>query len=184
MLVPEPTDVETDATPIPPPNPNPSTPMADVPASPYDIPDDACSGTRIEVRGFPSSPFKVTPFVQPFQNPVAAQKAFTQCTTAAGKACADVYNIDIVETSLDLRVGCSGLTRVLSYNGSVPGPTITVAAGRQSLVRFNNRVPTDSSTYPQHPPCHTTTRKVRHVAADAEQCVQLTHDRRNRLTTN
>jgi hypothetical protein len=93
-------------------------PMSEVPPSPYDVPNDACSGSEIKVRGFPSSPFAIRPFVNDFQNPPAAQKRMSHCTTAAGGACIDVYEIDVVEMDIDLKTGCSGgLTRVVSAGG-------------------------------------------------------------------
>jgi hypothetical protein len=81
-----------DTTPIPAANPNPSQPLADVPISPYSDPATVCSDQIVEVRGFPSSPFRITPFLNDFKNPPVAQKAFaTQCSADAGGACVDTY---------------------------------------------------------------------------------------------
>jgi hypothetical protein len=52
----------------------------------------------------------------------------------------------------------------MAYNGSVPGPTINAPLGRQSLVRFNNRIPADSSAFPEHHPCISGGRRGRPLA--------------------
>jgi hypothetical protein len=90
--------------------------MGPVPASPYNVPAEACAGTgSVSVRGFPSSPFPLKPFTQLFRNPDVANKTLTKCTTKAGGACIDVYNIDVVETSVNLNAGCTAApTKVVS----------------------------------------------------------------------
>jgi hypothetical protein len=52
----------------------------------------------------------------------------------------------------------------LAYNGIVPGPTIETPKGRQTVVRFNNRIPADSTTFHSHLPCNTAQRQGRPIA--------------------
>ena len=72
----------------------------------------------------------------------------------------DAYEIDIFTTARN--IGCPGgrPTWFLSYNGSVPGPSFRVLKGRQTLVRFNNRLtPANLSGTPfslQFDPCEGT----------------------------
>lgn len=47
----------------------------------------------------------------------------------------------------------------LTYNGTVPGPTIPAVVGREVLVRFNNKIRAGGQ-FPQIPLCNTTTRTV------------------------
>jgi hypothetical protein len=65
------------------------------------------------VDGFPSTPFRIMPFTLPFKNPPTAQVAFTTCDPANPALCMDVYDITVVEKSLDLGLGC-GLTTFVS----------------------------------------------------------------------
>ncbi|EFJ51493.1 hypothetical protein VOLCADRAFT_87571 [Volvox carteri f. nagariensis] len=72
--------------------------------------------------------------------------------------CMDAYEIDVYPTTVNM--GCpSGLTWILSYNGSSPGPTIRNPVGRQTLIRFNNRMTTPalaSTPFSPYTPCDTT----------------------------
>ncbi|KAG2440741.1 hypothetical protein HXX76_003598 [Chlamydomonas incerta] len=89
----------------------------------------AADGTIVEVRGYPSSPFKWTPFTQPYANPPPG----TNLTV-------DAYEVDIYATAKDIGCPAGKPTWLLTYNGSVPGPSFRVLKGRQTLVRFNNRL--------------------------------------------
>ncbi|GLC39076.1 hypothetical protein PLESTM_000837200 [Pleodorina starrii] len=135
--------------------------LRDPPVTPYhSIPRTVCpyrNGLSMRVNGYPSSPFMWTPFTRPFVKPPRAQVANSYCKPDTN-LCLDAYEIDIYPTNVDL--GCSdGTTWILSYNGSSPGPTIRVPVGRQTLVRFNNRMTAATiagTPFSPFTPCDTT----------------------------
>ncbi|GLC63932.1 hypothetical protein PLESTF_000100100 [Pleodorina starrii] len=135
--------------------------LRDPPVTPYHSdPSRVCPrehGTVVKVEGFPSSPFRWTPFTRPFAKPPKAQKANSYCRNGTN-LCLDAYEFDIFPTKADL--GCpNGTTWILSYNGTSPGPTIRAPVGRQTLVRFNNRLTNATiAGTPFYPftPCDTT----------------------------
>eukprot|EP00198_Chlamydomonas_reinhardtii_P001276 XP_001690611.1 predicted protein [Chlamydomonas reinhardtii] len=96
-------------------------------------------GTIIKVRGFPSSPFKWTPFTQTYANPPRAQIAASYVKPGTNMT-VDAYEIDIFATAKNIGCPAGKPTWSLTYNGSVPGPSFRVLKGRQTLVRFNNRL--------------------------------------------
>ncbi|KAG2440724.1 hypothetical protein HXX76_003581 [Chlamydomonas incerta] len=99
----------------------------------------AADGTVVKVRGFPSSPFKWTPFTQPYANPPRAQRAASYAKPGTNMT-VDAYEIDIYATAKNIGCPAGKPTWLLTYNGSVPGPSFRVLKGRQTLVRFNNRL--------------------------------------------
>jgi FtsP/CotA-like multicopper oxidase with cupredoxin domain len=120
---------------------------AQIPTSPFGDPSIICpsaSGTSISVGGFTGSPFKITPFVDTFQNPPRATPKDRVCR--GDGHCLISY--DITAYSAQKRVfdnimpECKVLppTWFMTYNGSVPGPTITMPSGHESLVRFKNMI--------------------------------------------
>eukprot|EP00198_Chlamydomonas_reinhardtii_P001096 XP_001690431.1 predicted protein [Chlamydomonas reinhardtii] len=119
----------------------------------------AADGTIVEVRGYPSSPFRWKPFTQTYVAPPRAQVAASYARPGTNLT-VDAYEIDIFTTARN--IGCPGgrPTWFLSYNGSVPGPSFRVLKGRQTLVRFNNRLtPANLSGTPfslQFDPCEGT----------------------------
>ncbi|KAG2435978.1 hypothetical protein HYH02_011691 [Chlamydomonas schloesseri] len=132
------------------------------PLSPYSDPSTVCpaaDGTSVNVRGFPSSPFKWTPFegsngkpANAFSWPPRAQRAHTYHKPGTNLTI-DTFEIDIKVIKKDL--GCpNGPTELLSYNGSVPGPTFRIRKGHQTLVRYNNLMTTDHLRGTRFEPFH------------------------------
>ncbi|KAG2484888.1 hypothetical protein HYH03_016369 [Edaphochlamys debaryana] len=143
-----------------------ATTLTNPPTSPYADAATVCTGAAgVLVNGFPASPFKWTPFTRAFFKPPAAiraasyQKPNTNLTV-------DAYEVDIDIVSKDL--GCPvGPTTLLAYNGSIPGPSFRVLKGRQTLVRFNNKLTAARITgtrFESHPPCDTATRQGRPIS--------------------
>jgi FtsP/CotA-like multicopper oxidase with cupredoxin domain len=121
--------------------------FAQVPPSPFEDPNTVCpsaDGTTVSVGGFTSSPFKITPFVDTFVNPPRAIPKDRVCR--GDGHCLFSYDITIFATQkrpFDNGIpGCKSLpaTWFMTYNGSVPGPTIRVPSGHESLVRFKNLI--------------------------------------------
>jgi len=100
-----------------------------------------------QVNGFISSPFLITPFKDTFQNPNTLNHKEKICRN--DKHCLYSYEIDIKEVQLpafknSITQCKNAQTWFLSYNGAIPGPTIFVPTGHESLIRFNNKI---SRTY-------------------------------------
>lgn len=119
--------------------------QAQIPPTPFGNVTEICpnaDGLSVSVGGFPSSPFKITPFTDRFVNPPLANVGQTVCRTDGH--CLFTYDITVTQVQKrpfdNAVVGCKALppTWFLSYNGSVPGPTIRVPVGHESLVRFKN----------------------------------------------
>jgi len=109
---------------------------------------DICNtnGKSVLVNGWPSSPFTINPFSEPFVNPPSAQVKDTTCRSDGH--CIRSFQIDvkpIQKRVFDKTIpGCKNLpaTWFLSYNGSIPGPTITIPVGHEAIVRFKNSMDT------------------------------------------
>lgn len=74
----------------------------------------------------------VTPFTLALKIPPVLAPSSTDAGT-------DYYNLDIGETTAEIIPGLQ--TRVISFNGSVPGPTIRARAGRTVVMTHNNDLP-------------------------------------------
>ena len=99
--------------------------------------------TVYDVNGFISSPFVITPFKDSFQNPNTLNPINKVCRS--DKHCLYSYEINIEEVQLNvfnnIITACkSNPTWFLSYNKQIPGPTIIIPTGHESLVRFNNNI--------------------------------------------
>jgi FtsP/CotA-like multicopper oxidase with cupredoxin domain len=99
--------------------------------------------TIYEVNGFISSPYVITPFKDQFQNPNTLNPINKVCRS--DKHCLYSYEINIEEVQLNvfnnIITSCkSNPTWFLSYNKQIPGPTIVIPTGHESLVRFNNKI--------------------------------------------
>lgn len=100
--------------------------------------------TIVSVNNFPGSPFKLSPFTDVFKNPSLAQATSKACRTDGH--CIYSYNINVVDTQLrpfdNLVPNCKkfSATWFMTYNGQVPGPTIRVPSGQESIVRFTNNI--------------------------------------------
>ena len=95
------------------------------------------------VDGYISSPYIITPFKDDFQNPNVLNYKEKVCRE--DKHCLYSYDIDIKETRLSvfgnaINKCINKETWFLSYNGVVPGPTIIIPTGHESIVRFNNKI--------------------------------------------
>ena len=118
-----------------------------VPVSPFGKQADICpasNGVEYSVDGYPGTPYIVKPFTETFVNPSDAQSKGKECRDDGH--CIRTYEIDVKETQkrvFDNTIqSCKKFpgTWFLSYNGSIPGPTIRMPAGHESLVRFNNKI--------------------------------------------
>lgn len=74
----------------------------------------------------------VTPFTLPLKIPAVLSPSSTDATT-------DYYDLDIGETTVEIVPGVQ--TRVIAFNGSVPGPTIRARAGRTVAMTHTNNLP-------------------------------------------
>jgi FtsP/CotA-like multicopper oxidase with cupredoxin domain len=128
--------------------------------SPYGKISDICptkSGEIISVNNFPSSPFKITPFKDDFKNPDILNAKDKICRE--DKHCIYSYEMNIEDIQLkpfnNIIPECSKLpgTWFLAYNGKIPGPTIIMPTGHESLVRFNNKISITKYFKNQYNPC-------------------------------
>lgn len=99
--------------------------------------------TVYDVNGFISSPYIITPFKDQFKNPNTLNPINKVCRN--DKHCLYSYEINIEEVQLNvfnnIIPACkSNPTWFLSYNKQIPGPTIIIPTGHESLVRFNNKI--------------------------------------------
>ena len=118
-----------------------------IPSSPFGDPNVICpttNGAPVFVGGFPSTPYLITPFTDTFQNPPLANIKEKVCRTDGH--CIFAYDMNIIhsqkrifDNTIDSCKQFPG-TWFLSYNGSIPGPTIRVPVGHESLVRFKNLI--------------------------------------------
>jgi FtsP/CotA-like multicopper oxidase with cupredoxin domain len=96
------------------------------------------------VDGFRGTPYVLRPFQDTFVNPKVKQSVNKVCRDDGH--CMFAYEIDIVD--VQLRVfdkvipECANLpgTWFLTYDGSVPGPSIIMPAGHESMIKFNNKL--------------------------------------------
>ena len=118
-----------------------------VPVSPYGKLSEICNkvnGVGYSVGGYPGTPYVMMPFSERFVNPSDAQVKGKECRVDGH--CIRSYEIDVKETQkriFDNTIpSCKQYpgTWFLSYNGSVPGPSIRMPSGHESLVRFNNKI--------------------------------------------
>lgn len=125
-----------------------------IPPSPFGDPASICpktNGVSISVGGFPSTPYIITPFTDTFQNPGLANPNNKICR--ADGHC--MISFDMTISSVQKRIFDNAIgsckqfpaTWFLSYNGSVPGPTIQVPVGHESLVRFKNAINTNTGFF-------------------------------------
>ncbi|CAF0713561.1 unnamed protein product [Adineta steineri] len=117
------------------------------PPSPFGKPKDICptgNNQPYKVDNFVGTPFILTPFTNVFTNPTVLNASTKTCRPDGH--CMFAYTIDIYDTTLrpfDQAVAeCTkkAATKFLTYNGLIPGPTLRVAAGHESIVRFNNKI--------------------------------------------
>lgn len=107
------------------------------------------------VGGFPGSPYVLKPFQEIFHNPLPAQIYNKECRTDGH--CMYSYDIDVVDKQIYAFnstipiCATKPATWFMTYNGSVPGPTIEVPSGHESYVRFNNKI--GNHFKDSHAPC-------------------------------
>ncbi len=118
-----------------------------IPSSPYGKQLDICvskNGVPVTVGGFPSTPYVLTPFKDIVTNPVDATRQGIQCRSDGH--CMHSFEFDVKDVTLrpfdNVIAGCKaqGPTSFLTYGGTIPAATITMPAGHESIVRFNNKI--------------------------------------------
>ena len=125
-----------------------------IPGSPFGDPSIICpstDGISYKVNGFTSSPFKITPFLDQYKEPKEAEPIHKVCREDGH--C--ILSYDMIVRQIQLRPfdnavpGCKSFsgTWFLSYNGEVPGPTIKMPVGHESIVRFRNRINTETGYF-------------------------------------
>lgn len=128
--------------------------ITQVPVTPFEDHVKVCpteDGLIVSVNGFSSSPFKIIPFVDNFVNPPRAIPKDKVCRPDGH--CLISFDMSVFATQkrpFDNSIpGCKALppTWFLSYNGSIPGPTINVPSGHESLVRFKNLINTNTGYF-------------------------------------
>jgi len=128
--------------------------------SPYGKQSDICprkTGNIISINNFPSSPFNIIPFKDDFKNPDILNAKEKICRE--DKHCIYSYEMNIEDIQLkpfnNIIPECSKLpgTWFLTYNGKIPGPTIIMPTGHESLVRFNNKISVTKYFKNQYDPC-------------------------------
>ena len=98
----------------------------------------------VSIDGFPATQKVITPFVDTYRQPDILPVKGKTCRSDGH--CLMSYELDIYETQLaafnNAIPDCKKYpaTWWISYNGHVPGPTIRVPHGHESLVRFNNKI--------------------------------------------
>jgi bilirubin oxidase len=132
-----------------------------IPLSPFGIQSEICpnqDGIVYSVNGFPSTPYKITPFIDTFKNPPVLQSKHKVCRNDGH--CMYAFDLEIKPVQLrafDNAInGCKNQsgTWFLSYNGQIPGPTIRMPTGHESLVRFKNMINTVTGYFKEsYAPC-------------------------------
>jgi FtsP/CotA-like multicopper oxidase with cupredoxin domain len=132
-----------------------------IPSSPFGDPLKICSNTdgiTYKVNGFSSSPFRIIPFVDKFYEPPMAVPIHKVCRSDGH--C--IFSYEMIVRQVQLRsfdnsvAACKNFpgTWHLSYNGIVPGPTVKVPVGHESLLRFRNKINTVSGFFQgSYSPC-------------------------------
>ena len=122
-----------------------TTAVTVVPLSPFGINCSQKNGLGYFVDGFPATPYIILPFTATFKNPSDAVPV-GKPVCREDNHCLRAYNFDVKETQkrvFDNTIPfCKNFpgTWFLSYNQNIPGPTITMPSGHESLVRFNNKI--------------------------------------------
>ena len=104
------------------------------------------NGVAPVVNGWPGTPYNVIPFTETFVNPSLAQVKDVVCR--ADGHCIKSFNMNVVPTQkrpFDNTIpSCKRFppTWFLTYNGLIPGPTIKIPTGHESIVRFKNSIDT------------------------------------------
>lgn len=135
--------------------------FSQIPITPFGDQNTICSsinGTPILVDGFTSSPFKITPFVDIFVNPPKAVYKDKVCRNDGH--CLFSYDFSVFSAQKrpfdNIIPICKTLpgTWFMTYNGTIPGPTIRVPSGHESLVRFKNLINTKNGYFKgDYSPC-------------------------------
>jgi hypothetical protein len=137
--------------------------------SPFGKSEDICFTTNqdIRVRGFPGTPGTIVPFSDTYKMPERAVFGNKECRSDGH--CIRTLSIDIYESQkrvFDNAVPmCKNKppTTFLTYNGLVPGPTITAPSGHETLIRFNNKI--EGGLFGQNfKPCNANGRRGRPIS--------------------
>lgn len=143
--------------------------FAQIPNSPFGKVSDICNnvnGRAYEVDGFTGTPYVITPFKDNYKHPSILAPKYKTCR--GDKHCIFSYEIDVYDTQLrpfdNVINSCKNhpATWFLTYNGQIPGPTIFVPSGHETLLRFNNKI---GKYFTQSfSPCNTRTRRGRPIS--------------------
>ena len=93
---------------------------------------------------YPSSNAVMFPFTEKFRTPSFAKPSLKSCRPDGH--CVIGYQMDVYEKQLRIfdatipKCKDYDATWFLTYNGTVPGPTLFATVGHESLVRFNNKM--------------------------------------------
>ena len=143
--------------------------LAQIPRSPYGDTAKICNnvnGRAYSVDGFPGTPYVITPFKETFRNPDILPPKTKVCRSDAH--CMFSYEIDMVDVQLKPFDNVVEECRkkpgswFITYNGVIPGPTIQIPSGHESLLRFNNKIGNHFKT--DYKPCNTANRKGRPIS--------------------
>jgi hypothetical protein len=112
---------------------------AQIPTSPFGKSQDICplATNQLLLNGFPSTPYTVQPFTDLFKTPITAQPKYKSCRNDSH--CMISYEMDIKDVQLrpfdNTIPSCLNFpaTWFITYNGSIPAPTIIQPSGHESL---------------------------------------------------
>ncbi|CAF4704421.1 unnamed protein product, partial [Rotaria sp. Silwood2] len=118
-----------------------------IPSSPYGKTSDICpkaNNNEYYVNGYKGTPYILKPFQNNFVNPSILSPSSKVCRSDGH--CMFSYTIDVIDATVrpfDQSVpSCANkpATKFLTYNKQIPGPSIRVPSGHESIIRFNNKI--------------------------------------------
>jgi hypothetical protein len=95
-----------------------ATKLPEVPETPFAHPAATCvtiDGHPVLVDGFPSSPYVISPFQEPFANPTFKESTVRACREDGH--CMDAYTIDVFQFQVSLSASLPALVWVMPPSG-------------------------------------------------------------------